>query len=147
MDLFTVKCHHYNITVLFLVQNVFPPGKYARTLSLNAHYICLFATKRDALQIQSLGRQISPGQNAYFMEAYHDATTEAFGYLLCNLHPRTDKLFQLSTHIFPNENMWVYTPLKKASAVEQDSVSGLDGDEVTWLNKKRASSNPSAMVP
>ena len=38
VDLFTRGSHHRGITVLFLTQNLFPPGKLSRTLSLNAHY-------------------------------------------------------------------------------------------------------------
>lgn len=41
MNLFTTYSHHMGITVLFLLQNIFPPGKYMRTVSLNAHYIIL----------------------------------------------------------------------------------------------------------
>lgn len=42
MNLFTTYSHHMGITVLFLLQNIFPPGKCMRTVSLNAHYIIFF---------------------------------------------------------------------------------------------------------
>ena len=64
MSLFTIHCHHKNISVLFLSQNIFPPGKCARTIFFNCHYIVLFGTKQDKLQVQILGRLI------YFMSAY-----------------------------------------------------------------------------
>ena len=111
MALFTIHCHHRNITVLFLTQSIFPPGKCARTISLNCHYIVIFKTKRDKLQVQTIGTQIFPGQKAYFMDAYQNATSEAYGYLVCDLHPGTDKKYQLRTHIFPDEDTWVYSPL------------------------------------
>lgn len=41
MNLFTTYSHHMGITVLFLLQNIFPPGKCMRTISLSAHYIFL----------------------------------------------------------------------------------------------------------
>lgn len=41
MNLFTTYSHHMGINVLFLLQNIFPPGKYMRTVFLNAHYIIL----------------------------------------------------------------------------------------------------------
>lgn len=111
MSLFTIQCHHKNMSVFFLSQNIFPPGKYARTISLNCHYIILFKTKRDRLQVQTLGRQILPGEVIYFTDSYRDATEEPYGYLLCDLHPGTDKEFQLRTRIFPGELTWYYTPL------------------------------------
>lgn len=33
MNLFTTYSHHMGITVIFLLQNIFPPGKYMRTIS------------------------------------------------------------------------------------------------------------------
>ena len=37
-DLFTCGSHHRGISVLYLTQNLFPPGKLSRTISLNSHY-------------------------------------------------------------------------------------------------------------
>lgn len=121
MALFTIQCHHKNLTVVFLSQNIFPPGKCARTISLNCHYIVLFKTKRDRLQVQTLGKQILPGEVKHFMEAYQDATSESYGYLVCDLHPGTDKEFQLRTHIFPGEMTWFYTPHKEGEKVTEKS--------------------------
>ena len=35
LDLFTRGSHHSDVTCIYLTQNLFPPGKYARTISLN----------------------------------------------------------------------------------------------------------------
>ena len=109
MSLFTIHCHHKNISVLFLSQNIFPPGKCARTIFLNCHYIVLFGTKRDELQVQILGRQIFPGQKGYFMSAYQDATKQPYGYLVYDLHLATDSRFQLRSRVFRNEVTWFYS--------------------------------------
>ena len=42
LDLFTKHSHHQSITVLYLCQDMFPPGKYAKSISTNAHYITAF---------------------------------------------------------------------------------------------------------
>ena len=106
--LFTIHCHHKNITVLFLTQNIFPLGKCARTISLNCYYIVLFGTKRGKLQVQTLGINFFPGQRAYFISAYQDATDRAYGYLVCDLHPATAKIFQLRFQIFPEDFTTIY---------------------------------------
>jgi hypothetical protein len=36
-SLFTKKSHHRNISVMYIVQNLFHRGKHHRTISLNAH--------------------------------------------------------------------------------------------------------------
>ena len=49
LDLFTKHSHHQNITVMYLCQDTFPPGKYAERISRNAHYIVAFKNPRDQL--------------------------------------------------------------------------------------------------
>ena len=110
MNLFTVKCHHQNITVLFLMQNLFPPGKCIRTISLNASYIICLRNHRDKHQLSVLGRQILPGQLKYFMDAYELATKRKYGYLLIDLSPHTDKSYLLRTNIFSGEDNIIYVP-------------------------------------
>ena len=56
-DIMTKFSHHQNITVIYLVQNLFPPGKYSRTISLNCHYIFAFENSRDSLGISNLIQQ------------------------------------------------------------------------------------------
>ena len=111
MRLFTIDCHHKCITAIFLVQNLFHKSKYLRTISLNVGYIIIFGTKRDQMQIETLARQMFPGQTKFFMDSYRDSTNERYGYLLCDLHPATDRRFQLRTHIFPDERTWIYQPI------------------------------------
>ena len=48
-DLFTRGSHHRSISVLYLTQNLFPPGKLSRTISLNSHYMLIFRNPRDLL--------------------------------------------------------------------------------------------------
>ena len=57
-NLFTKYCHHYNITAIFLTQNVFAQGPCSRTISINTHNLVLFANKRDESQAMNLGKTI-----------------------------------------------------------------------------------------
>ena len=117
MSIFTVQCHHKMISTFYLCQNIFPPGRCSRTISLNCHYIILYKNKRDVLQIQTLGKQIFPGQSSFFVDAYQDAVSEPYGYLVCDLHPTTDKRFQIRTHIFPGDTPWIYMPYKEGETL------------------------------
>ena len=49
-NLFTKYCHHYNITAIFLTQNVFAQGPCSRTISINTHILVIFANKKDESQ-------------------------------------------------------------------------------------------------
>jgi hypothetical protein len=50
-SLYTKKSHHRNISVMYIVQNLFHKGKYHRTISLSVHYMVLFKNPRDVSQI------------------------------------------------------------------------------------------------
>ena len=54
LDLFTKLSHHQNITVLYLCQDMFPTGKYAKGVSGNAQYVIAFKTPRDQLGMRNL---------------------------------------------------------------------------------------------
>ena len=49
-NLFTKYCHHYNITAIFLTQNIFAQGLCSQTININTHILVLFANKRDESQ-------------------------------------------------------------------------------------------------
>ena len=57
-NIFTKISHHRNISILHLTQNLFDKNRYARTISLNAHYLVLFKNPRDASQFATLAIQM-----------------------------------------------------------------------------------------
>lgn len=109
-NLFTKGSHHRNLSVLFLAQNLFPKNKFARTMSLNAHYMVLFKNPRDTSQFANLARQMYPKTSQFAVEAYKDATREPYSYLLVDFRPEQDEDLRLRTHIFPDEKHYVYVP-------------------------------------
>ena len=49
LDLFTKYSHHQNVTVIYLCQDMLPTGRYAKSISHNAHYVVAFKNPRDQL--------------------------------------------------------------------------------------------------
>src|SRR6266436_4370654 len=82
LDFFTQHSHHWGISVIFIVQNVFHKSTKMREISLNSQYIVLMKNPRDKQQVVYLGRQLFPGKNNFFMESYTDATNDPYGYLV-----------------------------------------------------------------
>jgi len=75
-NMFTKGSHHRNISVVFLAQNLFPKNKFARTMSLNAHYMVLFKNPRDVSQFANLAKQMYPKTSQFAIESYrNDAGT------------------------------------------------------------------------
>ena len=100
----TVMSHHSNIMLIMMFHNIYPPGKYARTISLNCHYLVLFNNARDALQVMNLGRQILPRQTAFYIDAYEKAMNMSrCNYLVTDLHPQSDKQLRIRTRIMPDD--------------------------------------------
>jgi len=109
-NMFTKGSHHRNVSVVFLAQNLFPKNKFARTMSLNAHYMVLFKNPRDVSQFANLARQMYPKTSLFAVEAYRALVDLPYSYLLVDLRPEQDEEFRLRTNIFPGETHYVYVP-------------------------------------
>lgn len=112
VDIYCKYAHHLKYFCLLICQNAFCPGREFRTISLNTHYFFLFKNGRDEMQIQTLGRQIFPGNVKYFMDAYKKATAEKYGYLLIDLSPHSNPEYKLRTNVLPGQLMIVFQPEK-----------------------------------
>ena len=58
-NFFTKDCHHRNLSVIFIFQNIFHRGKELRDMGLSSHYIVVFKIPRDSSQVNHLARQMS----------------------------------------------------------------------------------------
>lgn len=112
-DIFTAASHHRNVSVILILQNLFPRVKVMRDISLNTHYIIVFKITRDMSQVNCLGRQLYPTQSKFFLDAYIKATHGPYHYLVIDLQTQTSHLFRLRDSLFPTRRgiYWIYAPL------------------------------------
>ena len=108
--LFTKKSHHGNLSVIYIVQNLFHHSKEHRTISLNASYLCLTKNVRDASQIVHLAKQLYPNNTKFFQQAYQLATKEPYSYLFVDLTPTCPDEIRVRSGIFPTDTHYVYQP-------------------------------------
>jgi hypothetical protein len=106
--LFTKAVHHWNISCIHIIQNLFYQN--TRTARINASYIVLFKSPGDKLQVSTLARQLYPTNTRMFLDVYRDATSTPYGYLLIDLTQTTDENLRLRTSVFPDETVCIYTP-------------------------------------
>jgi hypothetical protein len=104
IELFTRGSHHFNISLVFITQNIFNQGKGQRDISLNAHFIVCFKNPRDKNQILNLSRQVFPENTKFVQESYQDATSKPYGYLLMDLTQTQDDVYRFRTNIFSFDN-------------------------------------------
>ncbi|GFX22135.1 uncharacterized protein TNCV_3054891 [Trichonephila clavipes] len=109
-NLFTKGSHHRDISVIFILQNIFCKGKQIRNISLNTSYLCCFKNVTDKQQISCLARQMYPSQSKFLLESYDDATKVPYGYLFIDLKPETNERLRIRTSIFPGDKNIVYVP-------------------------------------
>jgi energy-coupling factor transporter ATP-binding protein EcfA2 len=105
---FTQGSHHRNLTVLYIVQNLFNQDRSMRTVSLNSHYLVLFKNPRDMTQIRTLATQMYPKQPSFLMDAFDDATSKPFSYILLDLRSDTPDEIRVRARMFDSDPV-VYT--------------------------------------
>lgn len=110
--LFTQGAHHRRITVIFISQNLYAKGKSAKTIALNTHVLVLFKSMRSTGQIAYMGRELFPGHQRVLLDAYLDATSKRYGYLLIDMSPHAEfEEYRMRTQIFPDEEpLIIYVP-------------------------------------
>jgi hypothetical protein len=102
-DLFTKGSHHLDVSVIFIVQNIFHQGKEMRNISLNSQYMILMKSFRNNSQIKQLEYQIFGEKTKTFQKIYSDATSKPYSYLLLDLKPDTPDKFRFRTRITEEE--------------------------------------------
>ena len=80
-NMYTRTAHHKKCFIIFITQNLFPPGKEFRTRNLNTHYYVIFKNPRDKSQFEILARQVFPRKSKTLVEIFQDATAKPHGYL------------------------------------------------------------------
>lgn len=105
-NLFIKKSHHLNISVIFLVQNLFYNAKNMRTVSLNCKYMILMKNPRDTQQIKYINRQLFDTKK-FFIDAFKDATKEAYGYIRVDNSPDTPEFLRITSHLVPLNNKFI----------------------------------------
>ena len=107
-DMFTRGSHHLNVTIIYLIQNLFQNGPTSRTIAINTHVMILMKNPRGKSQIITLASQTGYGKT--LVEAYEKATSVPYGYLVLNMSPRASEEERMLTHIFPPDYVIAYRP-------------------------------------
>ena len=111
-SMFTRAAHHKPCFIIFIMQNVFPPGKEARTRSLNTHYYVIFKNPRDKSQVEFLARQILPRNPKTLVEIFESATERAHSYLFLDLTQECPEQYRFRSNLF-EKPMIIYRPTRQ----------------------------------
>ena len=78
---------HRNASVVLLLQNMFPKGKYNTDISRNAQYLALFRSPSERKQIGIIAERMFDKNRVHFINAYYKETEKPYVYLLVDNKP------------------------------------------------------------
>ena len=100
-QLFT-RGRHRNLSVILLLQNMFPKGKFNTNISRNALYMVLFRSPSDRKQMDIMAERTFAKDRPKFMSAYMKETEKPYGYIILDNHPKTASEKQVIANVFGN---------------------------------------------
>ena len=133
-QLFT-RGRHRNLSVILLLQNMFPKGKFNTNISRNALYKVLFRSPGDRKQIDIMAEQTFAKDCANFMKAYGKETDKPFGYIILDNHPRTKSENQVIANVFGD--CYAYPYITKSSSPYVSTESPVDKPDVSVTVKRK----------
>ena len=133
-QLFT-RGRHRNLSVVLLLQNMFPKGKFNTNISRNALYKVLFRSPGDRKQIDIMAEQTFAKDRGNFMRAYIRETEKPFGYIILDNHPRTTNENQVVANVFGD--CYTYPRITKTDSPLPQSKVSLEENEQPNLSVKR----------
>ena len=107
-DLFTKGLHNRNLTVIYLVQNVYNQGKSQRKISLNSLYSVVFRNGQAASQFCTIAYQIFPNDRKWLVDAFTDASSKPYEYLVLDHNPSTPDDKTVVTNILSKDQLTYY---------------------------------------
>jgi len=109
-----VHSRHNKATTMLLFQNLFPPYKLARQLSINITYFHIMKNARDRTQIGVFFRQMDPKNWRSLVDIYDEITQRPYSAMLVDLHAATDERLRFRSNYLPHEApMKVWSVKKK----------------------------------
>lgn len=112
-EIFTKGCHHKNISVILILQNLFHQASKMRDIHTSTNYLILFKNPRDKIQIRTLAHQVAPENPKFVIEAYKKACAHPFSYIMFDFTQTTPEHWRVTSGIFPpEETFFVYKSTK-----------------------------------
>ena len=100
LSLLFTQGRHRNASVILLLQNMFPKGKFNTDIRRNAQYMVLFCSPSDRKQIGIVAERIFDKNRTAFMSAYTKETEKPYGYVLIDNQPKTTTDKQVVADVF-----------------------------------------------
>lgn len=98
--LFTKESHHRNISVIFIMQDLYYNGSERKTLLRNCQYLVLFANPMDMTAVYSIASRMVPKRVPSFLKIFEVVTSTPHGYLFIDGKQNSPNQARFRTDIF-----------------------------------------------
>ena len=98
--LFTKQSHHWNVSIVLILQDLYYSGSERKTFFRNAQYLVLFSSPLDKSTVYAVAHRIMPKRVQSFLKVFEMATHRPFGYLYIDGAQNTPTDARLRTDIF-----------------------------------------------
>ena len=110
--LFVQGSHHRGISVIIISQNIYPKGKFSRTISLNCNYFFIFDIPRDRSSVKYLSRQAFPQKPDFLYNCYNDIVINkdkenTYRYIVVDFSISSPERFRIWSNITHNMKAFV----------------------------------------
>ena len=114
---------HRNTSVILLLQNMFPKGKFNTDVRRNVQYMTLFRSPSDRNQIGIIAECMFDKNRPRFMSTYFQETERAFGYIFVDSRPDTPSDKKVLSGIFGSSRRYltINNSAKSGETVETTS--------------------------
>ena len=126
---------HRNTSIILLLQNAFPKGKYNTSISCNAQYKTLFRCPADRRQIGIMADRIFGKNKPAFMEIYDDITSKPYSYVVVDYKAETPARRQVIADIFGNCVSYNITGDDSIVSVTKQTIKAINLNEESVKEK------------
>ena len=116
---------HRNASVILLLQNAFPKGKYNTSISLKAQYMALFRCPADRRQIGIMADRIFDKNKPAFMEIYNNITSRPYSYVKVDNKADTPSRRQVIAEVFGDCVSYNITGAESAMSVTKQATKAI----------------------
>ena len=103
LTLFQIYSHHFKISVVLLLHQLFSKDPLLRALSLSATHFCLKRNVRDQTSMNVFAAQFAGAKKKSFLAVYEKVCSEPFATLYVNMTPTCPDQLRVYSHLFKNE--------------------------------------------
>jgi len=107
-EIFTIRCHHENLSAMYVSHALFHNDPYYRLACQNAHYYIIFRSIRAVSSVNTLARQLFINDKRKMrnvITAFHEATRKPYSYLVIDVDHRHDDTVRLRSNIIPMDTV------------------------------------------